>query len=85
MCPRIRDWTANRAALLRARWNESPDRQTVDYWVRLFAYVADSDFLTGRATPSPGRKAFVASLEWLLKPENFAKVREGRYHGELAQ
>jgi hypothetical protein len=77
--PRIRDWTKARAAHLQARWREDPKRQTVEWWHRLFAYVAESDFLTGRVA-TDGRKPFTASLEWLLKPENFAKVREGRYH-----
>jgi len=77
--PRIRDWTPARAAHLRTRWNEDPDRQNLDYWQRLFAYVAESDFLSGRVS-SPGRKPFTASLDWLIKAENFAKVREGRYH-----
>ncbi|HNA29027.1 MAG TPA: helix-turn-helix domain-containing protein [Rhodocyclaceae bacterium] len=79
--PRIRDWTPARAAHLRARWNEDPARQNLDYWRRFFAYVAESYFLTGR-TSSLGRKPFHASLEWLAKAENFAKVREGRYHSE---
>lgn len=77
--PRIRDWTKARAAHLQARWREDSKRQTVDWWRRLFVYVAESDFLTGRVSASD-RKPFTASLEWLLKPENFAKVREGRYH-----
>ncbi|MDO9227454.1 MAG: helix-turn-helix domain-containing protein [Pseudomonadota bacterium] len=51
--PRIRDWTPNRAALLRARWNEDQARQNLDYWKRLFAYVAESDFLTGKVS-TPG-------------------------------
>lgn len=84
VCPRIRDWTTARAATLRARWNEDPARQNLDYWKRLFSYVGESDFLTGR-TSSPGKRPFTATLPWLLKPENFAKVREGRYHQEGAQ
>ncbi len=82
--PRIRDWTPARAALLRNRWNEDPTRQTLEYWERLFAYCAESDFLTGKVA-TPRRKPFTVSLEWLLKPENFAKTREGRYHQEAAQ
>jgi hypothetical protein len=39
-----------------------------------------SRFLTGKAEPGPGRKPFVATLEWLLRPKNFAKVVEGTYH-----
>lgn len=77
--PRIRDWTKARAAHLQARWREDHRRQSVDWWRRLFAHIAESDFLTGKVS-TDGRKPFTASLEWLLKPENFAKVREGRYH-----
>ncbi|WP_175889765.1 MULTISPECIES: hypothetical protein [Burkholderia] len=77
--PAIRDWTPTRAAHLRARWNEDAKRQNLDWWRRFFAYVAECGFLTGKVT-SNGRKPFVASLEWLVKPDNFAKVREGRYH-----
>lgn len=77
--PRIRDWTKARAAHLQARWREDPKRQNVDWWRRLFAFIAESDFLTGKVS-ADDRKPFTASLEWLLKPENFAKVREGRYH-----
>lgn len=79
MCPTIRDWTPSRAQLLRARWNEDTRRQSLDYWRRFFAFVAESDFLTGR-TSSPGRKPFRASLEWICKAENFTKIREERYH-----
>lgn len=82
--PIIRDWTQARSALLRNRWNEDPARQNLEYWKRLFAFCAKSDFLTGKVA-TPGRKPFTVSLDWLLKPENFAKVREGRYHQEAAQ
>ena len=76
MCPRIRDWTPARQAQLRARWSEDAGRRTLDYWRRLFAYIAESRFLTGRA-PSAGKPPFVASLDWIVKAENFAKIREG--------
>lgn len=81
--PAIRDWTPARAAHLRARWNEDAARQSLDWWRRFFSYVAGCGFLTGRVT-STGRKPFVASLEWLVKAENFAKVREGRYEDARA-
>jgi len=77
--PRIRDWTPARAASLKARWNEGTDRQTLDYWRRLFEYIAGIPFLTGKVPAREGRRPFVVSLDWLVKTENFAKVREGRY------
>lgn len=83
--PRIRSWTDTRRANLRARWREESKRQSLDYWKRLFAHVAASDFLTGRAPGRDGRPPFLASLDWLVKPENFAKVIEGKYHEAEAQ
>ena len=80
-CQGIREWTPARAQHLRARWNEDPKRQTLDYWKRFFEYVAQSDFLTGKAGAGHGRsQPFRASLDWIVKSENFAKIREGRYH-----
>jgi hypothetical protein len=75
----IRDWTPARAANLRQRWREDPKRQDLDWWRRFFGYIAESSFLTGK-TSTPGRKPFSLSLDWLVKAENFAKVREGAYH-----
>ena len=75
----VRDWTPARAQLLRARWREDAKRQNLDWWRKFFGYVGQSDFLMGR-THSQGRKPFELGLEWLLKAENFAKVREGAYH-----
>ncbi|MEN7529316.1 YdaU family protein [Cupriavidus sp. DL-D2] len=82
MCPGIRDWTPARAQALRARWNEDPKRQDLGYWRKFFGYVAESDFLTGRSN-SVGRKPFHASLDWIVKAENFTKIREGRYHEQV--
>lgn len=80
----VRDWTPARAAHLRTRWNEDPKRQQLEYWRRLFVYVSGSAFLTGKVTPRDGRKPFLVSLDWIVKAENFAKIREGQYHEEDA-
>lgn len=77
--PSIRDWTPARAEHLRVRWNEDAKRQTLDWWKRFFEYIAQSEFLTGRAT-GKGRKPFTPGLDWIVKAENFAKIREGRFH-----
>lgn len=81
--PMIRDWTPARSAALKARWNEHADRQSLDYWRKLFEYIATIPFLTGKIS-SNGRKPFVLSLDWLVKADNFAKVREGRYEDTAA-
>ncbi|MES2105634.1 MAG: hypothetical protein V4634_16560 [Pseudomonadota bacterium] len=77
-CPRVRDWTHGRARQLRGRWNEDPDRQNLDYWRKYFTYVAGCAFLTGKSQ-LPGKRPFVADLEWLTKAINFTKVRERQY------
>jgi len=90
-CPRVAEWTDARQTLLRARWRQKakPNGKAqgyasteagLAYWRRYFTYVAQSDFLTGKTDPKPGRPPFLASLEWLLKPSNFAKVVEGNFH-----
>lgn len=88
-CRQVREWNDSRKSYMRARWNEKlaagkyHDLQTgLAYWKRLFAYIGRSDFLTGRAEPAPGRKQFVADLEWIIRPSNFAKIVEGKYHEE---
>ncbi|MEW6318781.1 MAG: hypothetical protein AB1670_20640 [Pseudomonadota bacterium] len=78
MCPKVRDWTTARATQLRARWNEDPTRQNLDYWRRYFEYVKTCPFLVG-VQPDPKRRPFFADLEWLTKAANFTKVREAKY------
>jgi len=78
-CPKVRDWTQARQTQLRTRWNESADRQNLDYWRRLFEYVGECDFLTGRTA-----KPFFADLEWITKTANFTKIRERKYENRVA-
>lgn len=90
MLARVVVFNAPRRASLRSRWAEvcSAERYETDdgvQWFRDFLWgVRKSKFLTGNSSPSPGRPPFKADLEWLMKPSNFAKVVEGRYHGETA-
>lgn len=79
-------WRGTRADHLRARWREtavSKGWQTQDdglrYLRKLFGFVGQSSFLTGR-DHTPGRRPFVIELEWLVNPTNWAKVHEGKYH-----
>lgn len=94
-CTRVEKWTAARQQAMRARWRDEalPNRdkhrgyKTVEeglaYWRRFFAWVSESKFLTGQANGRDGKPPFVASLPWLVKAENFAKVIEGTYHRDL--
>lgn len=75
--PHIAKWTPNRKKNLQARWKDEPD---LEAWRKFFKYVSKSDFLTGKIN-SPGRRPFFATLDWLIKQDNYTKVIEGRYHG----
>lgn len=77
-CPSLRrvgEWTPERQKLLRSRWREKPERQSLDWWRQYFERVAASDFLCGRVDSSD----FTADLEWLVRPKNMPKVLEGKY------
>jgi uncharacterized protein YdaU (DUF1376 family) len=85
---RVKTWRGRRPKALNARIRERLEdgkpADTVAYWRTLFEAVAASDFLCGRIAPQDGREPFRADLEWLIRPENFAKVIEGRYDGRRA-
>lgn len=72
--PVVKVWNESRSANLRARWNEDTKRQSLEYWRKLFEYIASCDFLVGR-TKTP----FFANLAWIVKAENFAKIIEANY------
>lgn len=73
--PKVKTWPAPLQAILRARWKEDETRQELEWWKRYFQYVNESDFLMGRT-----KEAFRADLEWLVRPRNFTKIANGRYH-----
>ena len=84
-------WRGTRADHLRARWRETAVEkgwtnadQGLTYLRKLFGYVGQSDFLSGRTPPRGNARPFVIELEWLVNPTNWAKVHEGKYHGAAA-
>lgn len=72
------NWNKTRRGYVKARWDESAKRQSLDWWRRYFNHVAKSAFLTGK-TP----EQFEATFDWLMKPTNMQKVIEGNYHKVL--
>lgn len=88
--PQPRVWEGARAKNLQARWRwviedlgkrgkpNSPG-DALDFFDRMFAYVAGSDFLTGRTGAWTG-----CDLAWICNAENFAKIIEGKYENKEA-
>jgi hypothetical protein len=93
MLPSVVAWEGQRKQNLKARWrwvmtakkrNGAPyasnRMEALGFFDRYFAYVASSDFLTGR-----NGKWLSCDLGWLVKAENFAKVLQGNYAEKEAQ
>lgn len=84
--PSVKVWEGARKQHLQARWRERWKAQKyrtlpkgIAYWERLFRHVHENcDWLMGRITGRDG-KAFKADLAWIVRPENFAKLIEGKY------
>lgn len=76
---RVRVWKGQREAFLRSRWREDIQRQNLDWWKGFFEYVRGCPWLMGTVDAGYGRKPFQADLEWLVRPQNFVKVVEGKY------
>jgi hypothetical protein len=87
---RVEVWNDTRKGYLKQRWREvavdlaKTDTVTsevmLNWWADFFQHIGKSKFLTGKVNSRDGR-AFVADLEWIIKPSNFAKIVEGKYHG----
>lgn len=76
--PTVQKITDTRRGYIQQRWRE--DLKELEHWRNFFNHVRQSDFLMGRAQPKPGQAPFLADLEWLTKPGNFAKIAEEKYH-----
>lgn len=86
-CPQVREWNTTRQKYLQSRWREKAvslgwqkDAEGLEWFKRFFSFVGESKFLTGKADGRNGKPPFLADLEWLMRPSNFAKVVEGKYH-----
>ncbi len=87
---RVEVWNAARQGYLRQRWREvaaelGKDKPisasaVLDWFNDFFGHIQKSRFLVGKVNSKDGR-AFTADLEWNLKPSNFSKIVEGKYHG----
>jgi hypothetical protein len=81
MCPQMRIWHKTRRSYLQGRWRQDEKHQNLMWWRDFFGYVKKSDFLIGKTSGRDGKPPFIADLEWLIRPVNFTKVIEGKYHG----
>ncbi|HHC8921408.1 TPA: hypothetical protein ACN3MR_002876 [Stenotrophomonas maltophilia] len=76
--PEVRTWEGTRRNKLAARWKADPSRQSIEWWRQFFLTVRKSGWLMGKVNGHDGTP-FKCTLEWLVSPENFAKVIEDFY------
>ena len=76
--PRVRVWNDARQKALRARWKEKDlegnSGDTIEYWKDLFEYIRKCPWLMGK-----NPRDWKPTLDWVLKPANYAKIIEGNY------
>lgn len=77
--PVVKILTDQRKRSIKARWKSDID--CLPLWKEYFNIISQSDFLCGRLG-TVNERTWVANLDWLLKPSNFAKVLERRYVDE---
>lgn len=93
--PKCKVISNSRRGSIKARWHEaaklscqpfgySTTEDGIAAWERFFTICAESHFLTGRATPQPGRPPFFADIDFLMSPRGFAGCLENKYHREGA-
>jgi hypothetical protein len=75
--PKVRAWPDSSIKHLSSRWRESLERQSIEFWIEFFEYINHSDFLMGN-----NDRGWKASLLWIVKPTNFAKILNGNYHSD---
>lgn len=72
--PPVKVWNSERQGFLRARWREDPQRQNLAWWRAFFLSVRERPHLMGQ-----NDRNWLPNLEWLVRPNNFAKILEGYY------
>lgn len=68
--PKIRTTSLDRNKRISSAWK----KHTEEEWIEVLEKIQLSDFCHGR-----NEKAWVATLDWLIKPDTFFRVLEGKY------
>lgn len=86
--PAVEVISPQRKDRMRARWRHVCAEEKLDlaggldWFAAYFSHAAKSPFLTGKVKPKDGKRPFVASLDFLMDPERFVNVFEGKYHAQ---
>ena len=76
--PRVRELTAKRRTHIKARWSNGMEKNLNEF-EGYFKAVLRSRFLCGKVDPPPGRKRFIADLDFLMRESTYVGILEGKY------
>lgn len=75
MLPRVKLLTAKRRNAVKARWVESPERQSLDWWRKYFTYIATKcHFLHGT-----NDRNWRADFDFIVRDSGMTGIIEGKY------
>ena len=77
--PKVKVMTKARKSAITARIKENPKRNNAGWWIQYFGAVESQDFLIGQGPARLNGNPFCANFDWLINPNNLAKVLEGNY------
>jgi hypothetical protein len=77
--PRVKEITEKRKKAIARLKKEITGLQDLQNWKYLFETVVQSDFLMGKV------KEFKCSFDWILDPNNCAKIVEGNYGHRISK
>lgn len=70
-----------RKGYIRQRWlDKDHGLNNLTEWENFFKFIRKSDFLMGKVNGHGDKPPFRANLEWMVKPNNYAKIYEEKYH-----
>lgn len=78
--PRVRDVTPLRRTKIRLAWQQSPQRQSIEFWQALFDEYADDPFTNGRGPYRNGHENWRPDFDYLLKADVVTKTYEKAMH-----
>lgn len=71
--PKAISRNATRAIKIEELIRQDPDPT---FWDQIFDDIEASPFLTGKS----GKSTWIATLDWIINPDNFTKIKEGNYN-----
>ncbi len=89
--PIVKVMNAARRGAIRQRWREAAVLSHAPFgyktkkaglaaWREFFTICSESEFLTGLAPPTNGKRPFVADIDFIMSPSGFARIIENKYH-----